>query len=220
MAFTRSGGSHDALSGVSASDHHVATVGGDINHADLANIGVGDHHTAPVNADFTLAGLGTKAHVNLSDAPADAHHAEGHTIASHSDTTATGAEIESLTDGSEVALHEHSGHARIASGTYTGDGALSQAITGIGFAVRFVMITIRVTGSTLFTDRSWMLTTDVIVDDGGSGVAASLDNSAGRSSLDINTIISVDSDGFTVDDEGADTHPNTLNQVYNFFVLG
>lgn len=41
---------------------------------------------------------------------ADAHHAEAHTIASHSDTTATGAELETLTDGSNAdALHSHAG---------------------------------------------------------------------------------------------------------------
>jgi hypothetical protein len=39
----------------------------------------------------------------------DQHHAESHTIASHSDTTATGAELEELTDGSETALHSHAG---------------------------------------------------------------------------------------------------------------
>ena len=34
-------------------------------------------------------------------------HAEAHTVASHSDTTATGAELETLTDGSTTALHVH-----------------------------------------------------------------------------------------------------------------
>ena len=36
-----------------------------------------------------------------------AHHAEAHTVVSHSDTTATGAELETLTDGSTTALHVH-----------------------------------------------------------------------------------------------------------------
>jgi len=37
-----------------------------------------------------------------------AHHAESHTIASHNDTTATGTELETLTDGSNAdALHAH-----------------------------------------------------------------------------------------------------------------
>ncbi len=41
----------------------------------------------------------------------NAHHNEAHTIVSHSDTTATGAELETLTDGSETALHSHAGAA-------------------------------------------------------------------------------------------------------------
>lgn len=36
-------------------------------------------------------------------------HAEAHSIASHNDTTATGAELETLTDGSETDLHSHAG---------------------------------------------------------------------------------------------------------------
>ena len=40
----------------------------------------------------------------------DAHHAESHTIVSHSDTTATGAELDTLTDGSNAnGLHSHAG---------------------------------------------------------------------------------------------------------------
>jgi hypothetical protein len=38
-----------------------------------------------------------------------AHHAQAHTVASHSDTTGTGAELEELTDGSETTLHSHAG---------------------------------------------------------------------------------------------------------------
>jgi len=36
-------------------------------------------------------------------------HAESHTIASHSDTTGTGPELDELTDGSETTLHSHAG---------------------------------------------------------------------------------------------------------------
>ena len=36
-------------------------------------------------------------------------HAESHTVASHSDTTGTGAELEELTDGSTTVLHAHAG---------------------------------------------------------------------------------------------------------------
>jgi hypothetical protein len=49
--------------------------------------------------------------VDLADIATNtaASHAESHTVASHSDTTATGAELEELTDGSETTLHSHAG---------------------------------------------------------------------------------------------------------------
>ncbi len=48
------------------------------------------------------------AHADLTGVGADDHHAESHTIVSHSDTTATGPELETLTDGSNAdSLHVH-----------------------------------------------------------------------------------------------------------------
>jgi len=43
---------------------------------------------------------------NLTEAIA-LRHAESHTVASHNDTTGTGAELNELTDGSTTALHSH-----------------------------------------------------------------------------------------------------------------
>jgi hypothetical protein len=40
-------------------------------------------------------------------------HAESHTVASHSDTSATGAELDELTDGSTTSLHSHAGGASV-----------------------------------------------------------------------------------------------------------
>lgn len=49
-------------------------------------------------------------HIQLNNVSANQHHTESHTIVSHSDTTATGAELETLTDGSNAdSLHSHSG---------------------------------------------------------------------------------------------------------------
>ena len=65
MPFSRIGApTHGSISGVTTSQHHVATVAGDLNLADMA----------------------ARAHGDLSDAPADAHHDQSHTIVSHSDT--------------------------------------------------------------------------------------------------------------------------------------
>ena len=50
------------------------------------------------------------SHTDLTGIGADQHHNEAHTVASHSDTTATGTELETLTDGSDAtALHIHDG---------------------------------------------------------------------------------------------------------------
>jgi len=49
------------------------------------------------------------SHDTLADVSANDHHAQAHTVASHSDTTATGAELETLTDDSMAdTLHRHS----------------------------------------------------------------------------------------------------------------
>lgn len=75
MAFTRVAALlHTALSDVVATQHHTATVAGDLNHQDLAARGVSDHHVATVAGDLALSGLATRAHADLSDAPAAAHH--------------------------------------------------------------------------------------------------------------------------------------------------
>lgn len=108
------------------------------------------------------------------------------------------------------------------TGTYTGDGATSQGITGIGFQPIFVWITKRVTSEGAFSDREVIFTTDQIVDDNGSGGAITIHETAGNTStaFDANAIISLDADGFTVDDNGADADPNTNSQVYNYFAIG
>lgn len=52
-------------------------------------------------------GQRTVSHGQLSGITTDQHHDQAHTVVSHSDTTGTGAELDSLTDGSEVTLHSH-----------------------------------------------------------------------------------------------------------------
>ncbi len=104
---------------------------------------------------------------------------------------------------------------RIATGSYTGDGATSLAITGVGFRPKYVRIWDRhtVTGGTMVITE----TTDTIIDDHASGMAVQI-SLAALSKQD--AIISLDSDGFTVDDAGADDHPNKSGTVYNYLCLG
>jgi len=58
-----------------------------------------------------------------------AHHADAHTVASHSDTTGTGAELETLTDGSNAeSLHTHT-HTVVSHSDTTGTGAELETLT-------------------------------------------------------------------------------------------
>lgn len=190
-------GSHSSLTGVAATQHHTATVGGDINLADLA----------------------VRAHANLSDAPADAHHATAHTPESHTNQGATAAELETLTDGSSAdSLHAHPATGKVATGTFTGDGAISQAITGIGFQTKFVQIWQReTTVGNLLDTRKVILTTAEILDDDASG-GAIMEGSG--DTFEDDAIIALGADGFTVDDNAANDAPNASSVVYNFLALG
>ena len=109
--------------------------------------------------------------------------------------------------------------ARNKTGTYTGDGATSLAITGVGFQPVFLAIASRATSD---ESAAWVgFTTDQIMDDNNSGGSISLEavwNNAGQ--FRTNEIISLDTDGFTVDDDGADAHPNKNSQVYNYLAIG
>ena len=106
--------------------------------------------------------------------------------------------------------------AKIATGTYTGDGATSQAITGVGFRPKYVMIVARATtaGSIGLYE-----TTDTIIDDHASGMTF-YHSSTTQHWLETDRIISLDADGFTVDDAGADADPNKSGQVYNYLAMG
>ena len=122
-------------------------------------------------------------------------------------------------DGTSLVYGAGGGVCRITTGTYTGDGATSQAITGVGFQPKFVAVVARQTSN---ATGAWVgFTTDQIVDDNAAGGSISLESvwsNAGQ--FRTNEIISLDSDGFTVDDDGADADPNTNGQVYNYLAMG
>lgn len=107
---------------------------------------------------------------------------------------------------------------RIFTGTYTGDGSTSLAITGVGFAPKYVRIWERQTVSNTKIDVHE--TTDTIIDDNVSGAAVAYEEGSGDFKILANKIIALGSDGFTVDDAGANEHPNVSGQVYNFVCFG
>lgn len=217
---------------------------GVVSHDNLSDVGATDHHTATVAADLNLADLNARAHGDLSDAPADAHHNEAHTAVSHSDQGATGAELETLTDTSNAdTLHAHAHAAvtgkgtddhhneahtaashstrdtRMATGSYTGDGAESQGITGVGFQVVTMMLAVRVTAAGGMSNRGWLHTWDTLIDNHANGLSISWVGAEVYQYIQ-DAVISLDADGFTVDDAAADTHPNMNGVVYDFVCWG
>jgi hypothetical protein len=121
-------------------------------------------------------------------------------------------------DGTDV-LFGSTDICRIKTGTYTGDGATSLAITGVGFKPKFVFLLERATSD---ATGVWVgFTTDQVMDDNNAGGSISLEtvwSNAGQ--FRTNEVISLDADGFTVDDDGADAHPNKNSTVYNYMAMG
>lgn len=82
------------------------------SHSDTATTGAAlDAHISstanPHSVSAAQAGAEAAGSIATHAALSDAHHPQAHTIVSHSDTTATGAELDELTDGSETTLHSH-----------------------------------------------------------------------------------------------------------------
>jgi hypothetical protein len=112
--------------------------------------------------------------------------------------------------------------ARIASatsGVYTGDGATSLAITGLGFFPSYVKIwEPGVTSAAVETFE----TTPQIVDDDATGLAfvQNFTATGSQARLKDDAIITLAEGSFTVDDNGADEHPNKASTVYAYYVVG
>ena len=104
--------------------------------------------------------------------------------------------------------------ARIKVSTYVGDGTLSKAITGVGFSPAYVRIwEHEVTAQNIEVVEA---TKNMIDDDGPASIVVK----AASVRVELNKIIAFGTDGFTVDDDGIDAHPNKLNQIYNYMVIG
>ena len=114
------------------------------------------------------------------------------------------------------------GAAQIATGSYTGDGAVSLAVTAglSGQQIKMVTITQRGTSAAGIADRDIMWTTDVIVDDHTDGLAYNETTGAGNMETRTSAIIALGCNSFTVDDNGVDSDPNKCGVVYNFIVWG
>lgn len=101
----------------------------------------------------------------------------------------------------------------IKTGTYTGDGSTSQGITGIGFRPKYIKIWKRPT-----VDGSNKRHGERV--DGFTGGFAFLHIDAGGHEENEHLIISLDADGFTVDDNNGDQFPNKNGETYEYLALG
>lgn len=123
---------------------------------------------------------------------------------------ATSKELE-VYDGS--AWHNHS---KIKTGRYTGDDTTSQAITGVGFQPKYVRIwpstTVAGTSSQFFE----------VTDTMNAGFCAEHGVAIGFMHIiqKANAVISLDADGFTIDDGGINAHPNKYDHLYDYLCLG
>jgi len=102
---------------------------------------------------------------------------------------------------------------RIKTGKYTGDGSTSQAITGVGFAPKVVLIDRYEEVAGAASGSVGYYRTDVMYGD--------LCNCfRGDANPYSNLLISLGSDGFTVDDAGVDSDPNKNGEGYQYMAFG
>jgi len=128
----------------------------------------------------------------------------------------TAATMDGVTEDIVAVNTEISNAAHIKTGNYTGDGTISQAITGVGFKPIFLWIFERAadTGAVnVFYTSDNYITTDA------DGIAVRLISTGNLTGQD-NSIISLDADGFTVDDNASNNHPNQNGTVYEYLAFG
>lgn len=163
-----------------------------------AQITVGGVVTVTDERSIAIAGL---AHKMLD---------EDNMASDDEDSVASQQSIKAYVD-SQVA-----GVTQVATGTLTGDGAVSQAISGLGFQPVYVQITQRQTVDNTNVVRC--MTTDTINDDIAAG--GSIYETDTVLKFYDNQIISLDADGFTIDDAGADSFPNKNGELSNWVAIG
>ena len=141
------------------------------------------------------------------------------------DTTVPASVSVNATGSASVASrrdHVHTG-ARIATGSYTGDGENSQGITGVGFTPQWMRIDRSYTDNetTAQSRGANIQTYTTVINDNGQGMSITgNDGSQEFWTYLPDGIRTLDSDGFTIGDGGTSDHPNADSVVYNFVCIG
>jgi hypothetical protein len=105
---------------------------------------------------------------------------------------------------------------QLKTGGYSGDGTTSNAITGVGFEPKFLFIwESQADGG----NPQWGFTSDSYMANDAQGLMVVFSN-AGNSFSQDNRVLSLDSDGFTLSDDGANSFPNTSGTAYQYIALG
>jgi hypothetical protein len=100
-----------------------------------------------------------------------------------------------------MAVHSVDGYSKV--GSYTGDGSTSNAITGLGFQPRFVMIkAINRTGEWIIVDS-----------ERGEGNSMPIEGRPENNRVAANSF-SLDSDGFTIETSDSDVNTNGFSYLY------
>lgn len=107
-----------------------------------------------------------------------------------------------------VTLVKLAADAKVSTGTYNGDGTVSQAIAGIGFQPRGVIIVGYDSNGFMFLKTDTMPAT------------GSWFNNSASTGTSTNGIIALGADGFTVDDNGIDVDPNKNGRTYYYMCWG
>lgn len=109
------------------------------------------------------------------------------------------------------------GTATIVTGTYTGDGSTSQAITGLGITPKYVKIWDRV-ATPGNMDYIYETTPEILDDDASAMSIINIDGTAYQFQDD--KIIAFGVGSFTVDDDGSDAGPNSDGFSFNYIAIG
>lgn len=143
-AEAKAANTHIGESGASHSDVGLNTTHRGSAGTDHSDVGLNNTHRSGDGSDHTDVAANTAA-----------RHAESHTVASHSDTTGTGAQLNELVGGGATILHSHAGGAGSAPAFFiNGDAYVAEDILYIRLGTAFTLGSVIVSAMTAPTDAS------------------------------------------------------------------